>query len=88
MFTITLVSKKQYFDSSDTLTLDRDIRSPKSVIDERIVAEIASLLKTTSMPLKEVAQRMGFSSQAHLSRFFKKHKGVSPTEYKQASHFP
>jgi hydroxymethylpyrimidine/phosphomethylpyrimidine kinase len=63
-------------------------RSPKSVIDERIVAEIASLLKTTSMPLKEVAQRMGFSSQAHLSRFFKKHKGVSPTEYKQASHFP
>ena len=63
-------------------------RSPKSVIDERIVAEIASLLKTTSMPLKEVAQRMGFSSQAHLSRFFKKHKGVSPTEFKQTSHFP
>ena len=31
LFTITLVSKKQYFDSSDTLTLDRDIRSPKSV---------------------------------------------------------
>lgn len=30
-FTITLVSKKQYYDSSDTLTLDRDIRSPKSI---------------------------------------------------------
>lgn len=31
LFTITLVSKKQYYDTSDTLTLDRDIRSPKSV---------------------------------------------------------
>ncbi len=31
LFTITLVSKKQYYDPSDTLTLDRDIRSPKSV---------------------------------------------------------
>ena len=30
-FAITLVSKKQYYASSDTLTLDRDIRSPKSV---------------------------------------------------------
>ena len=31
LLTITLVSKKQYYDPSDTLTLDRDIRSPKSV---------------------------------------------------------
>lgn len=30
-FIITLVSKKQFYNPSDTLTLDRDIRSPKSV---------------------------------------------------------
>jgi hydroxymethylpyrimidine/phosphomethylpyrimidine kinase len=56
-------------------------RSPKAIIDERIMVEMASLLDSTSLPLKEVARRLGFSSQAHLSRFFKKHKGVSPTEY-------
>lgn len=57
-------------------------RSPKAIIDERITAEIVSLLTSTHRPLKDIAQRLGFSSQAHLSRFFKKHKGVSPTEYK------
>ena len=57
-------------------------RSPKSVIDERITTEIALLLTTTSKPLKEIADQLGFSSQAHLSRFFKKQKGFSPSEYK------
>ncbi len=56
-------------------------RSPKSLIDERIVSEIASLLTTTTWPLKDIASRLGFSSQAHLSRFFKKRKGLSPTEF-------
>ena len=56
-------------------------RSPKAIIDERIVSEITSLLTSTNRPLKDIAQRLGFSSQAHLSRFFKKHKGLSPTEF-------
>ena len=46
-----------------------------------IVGEIAAMLSVAHPPLKEVAQRLGFSSQAHLSRFFKKRKGVSPTEF-------
>ena len=43
--------------------------------------EIAKLITTTNKPLKDVALCLGFSSQAHLSRFFKKRKGVSPTEF-------
>lgn len=58
-------------------------RSPKTIIDDRIVSEITSLLTSTNNPLKEIAQSLGFSSQAHLSRFFKKHKGLSPTEYQR-----
>ena len=56
-------------------------RSPKAIIDNRIITEIVALLTSTNRPLKDIAQRLGFSSQAHLSRFFKKHKGLSPTEY-------
>lgn len=58
-------------------------RSPKIIIDERITSEIVSLLTTTTYPLKEIAHRLGFSSQAHLSRFFKKQKGISPLQYRQ-----
>ena len=57
-------------------------RSPKAIIDERITTEIALLLTTTNKPLKEIALQLGFSSQAHLSRYFKKQKGVSPSEFK------
>jgi len=60
-------------------------RSPKSIIDERITTEIALLLTKTNMPLKEIARRLGFSSQAHLSRYFKKQKGRSPSQYKELS---
>ncbi len=58
-------------------------RSPKTIIDERITAEIVTLLTTTTYPLKEIAHRLGFSSQAHLSRFFKKQKGVSPIQFRR-----
>lgn len=58
-------------------------RSPKAIIDERITSEIATLITTTNKPLKDVARWLGFSSQAHLSRFFKTRKGVSPTDYQQ-----
>ncbi|MBR1448247.1 MAG: bifunctional hydroxymethylpyrimidine kinase/phosphomethylpyrimidine kinase [Prevotella sp.] len=59
-------------------------RSPKAIIDERITSEIASLLTTTNKPLKEIALLLGFSSQSHLSRFFRQHKGMSPSEFRDA----
>ena len=57
-------------------------RSPKVIIDEYITSEIVSLLTTTDKPLKEIARLVGFSSQAHLSRYFRKQKGISPRDYK------
>ena len=57
-------------------------RSPKTLIDERITTEMVTLLTTTTLSLKEIAHQLGFSSQAHLSRFFKKQKGISPSQYK------
>ncbi len=57
-------------------------RSPKSIIDERITTEITLLLTHTNKSLKGIALQLGFSSQAHLSRYFKKQKGLSPSQYK------
>ncbi len=61
-------------------------RSPKSIIDERITDEIVKYLTTTGTPLKAIAQQLGFSSQAQLSRYFRKQKGVSPRQYKTTTH--
>ena len=58
-------------------------RSPKAMIDERITSEITTLLTSTNKPLKEIATLLGFSSQAHLSRYYKKQKGVAPSQVRK-----
>ena len=58
-------------------------RSPKAMIDERITAEITQLLTSTNKPLKEIAQMFGFSSQAHLSRYYKKQTSHTPSEIRR-----
>lgn len=58
-------------------------RSPKSMIDERITEEITQMLISTNKPLKEIALLFGFSSQAHLSRYYKKQKGKTPSEMRR-----
>ena len=58
-------------------------RSPKAMIDERITSEITTLLSSTNKPLKEIATLFGFSSQAHLSRYYKKQKGLAPSEVRK-----
>ena len=56
-------------------------RSPKAIIDERLTGDIIGLLQTSRLSLKEIACELGFSSQAQLSRYFRKQKGMSPSEY-------
>ena len=56
--------------------------SPKSIIDGRIMAEAERLLRTTDHTVQEIAYELGFNTQAHFSKFFKKQKGISPTQYR------
>ena len=57
-------------------------KSPKSIIDDFIVRDIERQLSKTSKTIQEIARGLGFSSQAHLSRFFKNIVGKSPSEYR------
>ena len=40
------------------------------------------LLQETDMPIKNIAQKVGISNQAHFAKLFNKEKGMSPTEYR------
>ena len=57
-------------------------RSPKSIIDDAIVKDIERQLTKTDRTIQEIALSLGFSSQAHLSKFFKNIVGRSPSEYR------
>ena len=58
-------------------------KTPKAIIDEYIVKEIERELSTTTHTVQEVANTFGFSSQAHLTKFFKKMRGLTPSEYRK-----
>lgn len=58
-------------------------KSPKCIIDEMLLKEVLRLLSSTQLSIQEVALQSGFSSQAHLSRFFRKMTGQAPREYRK-----
>ena len=58
-------------------------KTPKAIIDEYIVSEIERELSTTTHTVQEIANTFGFSSQAHLTKFFKKMRGLTPSEYRK-----
>lgn len=42
----------------------------------------ANQLGETSLPIADIAAAAGFADQAHLARLFRRHKGMSPSEFR------
>ena len=58
-------------------------RSPLQIIHDRIVLEVKRLLIYTDKSSKEIAYEVGFEDASHLSRLFKKHTSLSPSQFKK-----
>ena len=52
-------------------------------IDKRIMMEAGWLLQTTNLSIHDIARQLNFSDQASFSKFFKRHKGISPKIYRK-----
>ena len=60
----------------------------RSILDEyhRLQTEaITHLLRNTTLPLKQIAQQMGFSNVYYFSAFFKRSLGVPPGQYRKTT---
>lgn len=60
-------------------------KSPLKVISERICLEGERLIRYSDKNMNEIAYWLGFNEASHFSKFFKKHTGQSPKEYKSAN---
>lgn len=56
--------------------------SPKELIDRQIMMEIKALLTSTELSVKEIADLYGFESTSYLGRYFRRHIGMTPSEYR------
>lgn len=58
-------------------------KTPKAIIDEYVIKEIERQMSNTSKTVQEIANDFSFSSQAHLTKFFKKMVGQTPSVYRK-----
>lgn len=55
----------------------------KEFIQNKIVEKAKSLLSDHSLPINEIAARLGFGYSNHFTRFFKNQTGESPSEFRK-----
>ena len=61
-------------------------RSARDMIADYTIIGIKALLRNADITIKDVVRQSGFSSQSSFSRFFRKHTGMSPLEYRRTIH--
>lgn len=58
-------------------------KSPSVWIDEAIIQKAKMLLRSTNLPLSEIAARVGILDQSYFARKFKQYQSITPSEYRQ-----
>lgn len=59
--------------------------SPQEYVQLRLVDLAKEQIAGTELTMSEIAYALGFQYPQHFSRFFKKHTGVTPNEYRAAA---
>lgn len=57
-------------------------RTPKQVIDEKLIYEATVMLNNNNSSIQEISSKLGFVDQSYFGRFFKRFKHVSPQQYR------
>ena len=57
--------------------------SPKELIDRQIIMEMKRLLTTTNISTKNLAAQLHFDTMSYMARFFRRHTGVTPEEFRK-----
>ncbi|MGM9796589.1 MAG: helix-turn-helix domain-containing protein [Parabacteroides sp.] len=58
-------------------------KTPTKWIDDFVITEARSLLKSTSMNVQQIGYELGFPSQSFFGKYFKRIVGVTPVAYRK-----
>lgn len=73
------ISEKQLHKATTTL-LDK---TPKQIIDERILLEAKRLLTHSNQSIKEIAYELGYDEPTNFIKYFRKHTESTPSEFRE-----
>jgi AraC family transcriptional activator of pobA len=69
-----------------TMQISRTLgRSPRDLIQERIILEAKRLLAFSHTSISEIGLSLGFEDANYFSRFFRLHQGPTPLEFRKMS---
>ena len=60
-------------------------KTASEIIHNRVLQEAKKMILESDKSFKEIAYQLNFNSAAYFSRYFKKHIGINPTEFKNNS---
>jgi len=66
-----------------SITQEKFGKTPKELLNKRIITEAIRLLKFTDLTLKEISFELGYSEPAYFSRLFKRKIGMSPKVFRK-----
>ncbi len=58
-------------------------KTPKEIIDDRIMLEAKRILSHTNESVKEICFYLGFEEPTNCIKYFKKHSTITPTEFRE-----
>jgi len=58
-------------------------KTPKEIIDDRVLLEAKRILAHTTQSVKEIAYHLGFEEPTNFIKYFKKHSTVTPIEFRE-----
>lgn len=58
--------------------------APKTLIDRQVILEIKKELRKSHQSIQHIADTLGFVDPSYLSKYFSKHTGMGPTEYRSS----
>jgi AraC family transcriptional regulator, transcriptional activator of pobA len=59
-------------------------KSPKELIDERVILEAKRMLVHTNNSIKEIGFDLGFDEPTNFIKYFRKHEGKTPIEFRKS----
>ncbi len=58
-------------------------KTPKTIIDDRVMLEAKRLLSHTRESVKEIGYELGFHEPTNFIKYFRKHNGNTPVEFRE-----
>ena len=62
---------------------EKSSKSASEWIDNYVTLEARALLKSTNMTIRQISDELNFPSQSFFGKYFKRHQGMSPKEYRK-----